>query len=187
MSYESPDEGTEMMKRLRSVCLVHFVGAMMLGVGLVSCAPPVPAVSPDSPVVSDRPAPIATGQSLPIGATLKVKDQMIELEVAETTEQQAIGLMYRTSLAADRGMLFPFTPARSVGFWMKNVSINLDMVFLYRERVVAIASNVPPCQKDPCPIYGAQGLMVDQVIELRGGRAAELGIRVDDRLMVEYR
>ena len=121
------------------------------------------------------------GQMLPISAQTEIGGQIIQLEVAVTQQQQALGLMYRTELADNRGMLFPFAPARPVGFWMKNVSISLDMIFLFQGSVVAIAADVPPCPAAPCPTYGPEDRhIVDQVIELRGGRAAELGIQVGD-------
>jgi hypothetical protein len=124
------------------------------------------------------------GQSLPVSARFNVADQTIQLEVARTPEQQSMGLMYRPKLEANRGMLFPFNPARRVTFWMKNVVIDLDMVFLHNGKVVAIANRVPPCKTDPCPVYGPDAL-VDQVIELQGGRAASLGIQPGDRLVIQ--
>ncbi|KGF73715.1 hypothetical protein DO97_12935 [Neosynechococcus sphagnicola sy1] len=127
----------------------------------------------------------ALGQTLPITAQTQVGNQIIRLEVAQTPEQKSLGLMYRSALAADQGMLFPFEPAQVVNFWMRNVSISLDMVFLYQGQVKAIAANVPPCQQPSCPTYGPSGL-VDQVVELRGGRAAELGLQVGDRLPIEF-
>jgi len=68
---------------------------------------------------------------------------------------------------------------------MKNTKIPLDMVFLKDGEVKAIEANVPPCTTDPCPSYGPQ-TSIDQVIELRGGRAAELGLRVGDRVSVKF-
>ena len=124
-------------------------------------------------------------QVLPISALAEIGGQIIQLEVAETRRQQALGLMYRTELANDRGMLFPFDPPRRVSFWMMNVSISLDMVFLFQGAVVAIAADVPPCTAEPCEFYGPEGRqLVDQVIELRGGRAAELGIQVGDVITI---
>jgi uncharacterized protein len=123
-------------------------------------------------------------QSLPITAQMQVGNQVIRLEVAKTPEQQAIGLMNRTELARDRGMVFPFSPARPVSFWMKNTLIPLDMIFVHKGKVVAVIDNVPPCKADPCPSYGVSQALVDQVIELRAGRAAELGIKPGDPLRV---
>lgn len=126
-----------------------------------------------------------TGQKLPIGATVNIDGQILELEVAKTPEQQRIGLMYRQSVPDNRGMMFVFDELRPVRFWMKNVSIPLDMIFLANGKVKAVISDVPPCNVDPCPSYGPDAL-INQVIELGGGRAAELGIKEGDRLEVEW-
>ena len=103
------------------------------------------------------------------------------MEVAKTPEEQATGLMFRTELPDDRGMLFPIAPARNVRFWMRNVLIELDMVFLREGVVLAIIPNVPPCFSETCPNYGPD-VPVDGVIELRGGRAAQLGVKIGDRI-----
>ncbi|MBW4647526.1 MAG: DUF192 domain-containing protein [Kastovskya adunca ATA6-11-RM4] len=132
-------------------------------------------------------APISSAQSLPITAQAKMGGKTIALEVARTLQQQSIGLMYRDSVADSRGMLFPFDPPRPVNFWMKNVKIPLDMVFLRDGEIKAIAADVPPCKAEPCKTYGpGQSVEIDQVIELRGGRAAELGLSVGDRVQVNF-
>lgn len=159
---------------------------LILGFALLSCSasPPVKSESKASPLVKQEPR-ISQGEQLPIGAKTTIGGQAIALEVAKTPEQQMLGLMYRTSLPDNRGMLFTFSPPRSVRFWMKNVSLNLDMIFLKQGTVVAIFSNVPPCNIEPCPTYGPAGT-IDQVIELRGGRSQELGLKVGDRLTVKF-
>ena len=125
------------------------------------------------------------GQVLPVTATVVLGGETINLEVAETPRQQALGLMYRTSLADDRGMLFPFDPPRPVRFWMKNCFISLDMLFIRDGAIRAIISDVPPCTAEPCPTYGPD-VPVDTVIELRAGRAAELGLEAGDRLEIRF-
>jgi uncharacterized protein len=127
------------------------------------------------------------GQELPITATAQIGKQIIQLEVAQTPQQQAMGLMYRKRLADNRGMLFPFQPPQPVKFWMQNTVIPLDMIFLYQGNVKAVIANVPPCQESPCPTYGPDNVVIDQVIELRGGRAKELGVSAGDRLNVQHR
>lgn len=131
---------------------------------------------------------IDSGQLLPISVNTIMGDralaepsQRIGLEVAKTPEEQATGLMFRTELPDDRGMLFPIAPARNVRFWMRNVLIELDMVFLREGVVLAIIPNVPPCFSETCPNYGPD-VPVDGVIELRGGRAAQLGVKIGDRI-----
>ncbi|MGD1918907.1 MAG: DUF192 domain-containing protein [Pleurocapsa sp.] len=127
---------------------------------------------------------IQQGQMLPITAIAEIGEATIKLEVAQTPEQQAIGLMFRKSLADDRGMLFPFEFERNARFWMKNVPISLDIIFLNGDSIVGIAANVPGCKSDPCPVYGPDAL-VDKVVELRGGRAEELGIKIDDKVYIK--
>lgn len=55
--------------------------------------------------------------------TVTVNDKALTVEVARTIEEQRKGLMFRTELAADRGMVFVFTPVRPVAMWMKNTSL----------------------------------------------------------------
>ncbi|ACK66318.1 protein of unknown function DUF192 [Rippkaea orientalis PCC 8801] len=147
------------------------------------------SIESSSNSVAKNPTAIAQiqGQKLPIEAQVKIGEQVIDLEVAKTPEQQRMGLMYRPSLEDNQGMVFPFDPPQPVRFWMKNVSIPLDMIFLFKGEVKAIESNVPPCTTARCPTYGPSiETEIDQVIELRGGRAEELGIKPGDRLTVEF-
>ncbi|MEM6255023.1 MAG: DUF192 domain-containing protein [Cyanobacteria bacterium P01_D01_bin.156] len=125
------------------------------------------------------------GQVLPITAQATIAGEPFDLEVARTSAEQQLGLMHRNVLPDNRGMLFPFSPARPVAFWMKNVPVGLDMVFLYQGQVQGIAE-APPCTADPCPTYGPGRLLVDNVIELRIGRSAELGLEPGDRVEITY-
>ena len=168
------------------------LGIAGLLAGLVACAP-TPAE--DSPPAAPMAAPTTTqsssgfgftqsGQMLPITARTVLGGKTINLEVAQTPDQQSMGLMFRPALPDDRGMLFPFKPARPVSFWMRNVPVALDMVFLYRGQIVSVSSEVPPCTTPTCPTYGP-GSNVDQVIELRAGLAAELGLKPKDVVKIE--
>jgi len=133
----------------------------------------------DSPITLNGP-----GQLLPITAIAEIKGERFDLEVAQTPDQQALGLMFRSALPDNRGMLFPFSSPRRTRFWMKDVPVPLDMVFLRNEKVVAIAPEAPPCPAEPCPTYGPDDQLVDQVLELRSGRAAELGLETGDMVTV---
>lgn len=138
--------------------------------------------SPTMQVVSAK----RQGQKLPVTAQVTVGDTTIDLEVARTEEQRRIGLMYRRSLEKNRGMLFLFDSPRTVRFWMKNTLIPLDMIFLRDGQVEKVVTAAPPCQQSRCPTYGMEKTAVDQVIELRAGRAEALGIQAGDRLTVEF-
>lgn len=162
------------------------------GIWLLSCSLPVQSASslqPKNSAITQSIAditPTQQGQKLPLSARFTARGQTILLEVARTDREQSTGLMYRTSLAANRGMLFVFSPARPASFWMKNTLIPLDMVFMSNGVVKYISANVPPCKVTDCPGYGPQSqIPIDNVIELRAGRAAELKIKVGDRLTIE--
>jgi uncharacterized membrane protein (UPF0127 family) len=127
---------------------------------------------------------ISQGQNLPISAKLLINQEIIELEVAQTPQQQQIGLMYRDVLPANRGMLFPFNPPQTVSFWMKNVSIPLDMIFI-SQGVIKHIVTASPCNLEPCPLYSSN-VSIDQVIELAGNRTKELGIEVGDKITIEF-
>jgi uncharacterized protein len=161
------------------------------GILLLSCSLPVQSALPlpkNSAITRSRAdlQPTQPGQKLPLTARFTTQGQTILLEVARTAAEQSTGLMYRTSLAANRGMLFVFSPARPASFWMKNTLIPLDMVFMSNGVVKYISANVPPCKVADCPGYGPPSqIPIDNVIELRAGRAAELKIKVGDRLKID--
>lgn len=95
------------------------------------------------------------------------------VEVARTPDQQAQGLMNRTSLPADGGMLFPFATPKFASFWMKNTFIPLDMIFIRADGGIdRIAENTIPESLEPV----VSGGEVAAVLELAGGTAARLGI-----------
>ena len=160
----------------------------LFGIGIsiffLGCSPTLPIKNNDI-FANQSPKTITSGQLLPVSARVRIADRAIELEVAKTVEQQDVGLMYRTSLPDDRGMLFEFKSAREVNFWMKNCKISLDMIFLRDGVVKEIELYAPPCTTDPCPTYGPD-TAVDRVIELRGGRAAELGVKMGDHIKIEF-
>ncbi|MDZ8109850.1 MAG: DUF192 domain-containing protein [Nostoc sp. DedQUE12a] len=160
--------------------------SILLGIFLMGCSDPTTAIPSTTTSGSPTPAPQSLGQKLPISAKAIVPNgTTIQLEVAKTPQQQAMGLMYRPALPDDRGMLFPFPSAQPVSFWMKNVPVSLDMVFLQNGVVKYIQPAAPPCASEPCPTYGPNTL-IDKVIELRSGRAAELNLKVGDVIKIEF-
>ena len=92
------------------------------------------------------------------------------------TQQQERGLMFRRALGPDRGMVFPYNPPRNVAFWMRNTLIPLDMIFIRADRTIARIATAKPLDETPVP----SGEPIGAVLEVAGGRAAELGIRQGD-------
>ncbi|WP_208979010.1 DUF192 domain-containing protein [Stappia stellulata] len=96
-----------------------------------------------------------------------------EVEIAETPQARARGLMYREALASDAGMLFDFQEEREVAFWMKNTLIPLDMIFIEASgRIAHIARETEPLSEELVPSRA----VVRFVLEVPGGTAARLGI-----------
>lgn len=148
---------------------------------------PVKTTTPATDQAKPESKPVIDpAQYLPITAIANIAGREIQLEVAATLQQQAQGLMFRPPLPDDRGMLFPFTPARPVSFWMKNTPSALDMIFLLNGRVQAIARNATMCVSDPCPIYPESGVIADNVIEVRAGLTQELGLKEDDQVIIKF-
>jgi uncharacterized membrane protein (UPF0127 family) len=109
---------------------------------------------------------------------------VVKLEVAASPQEIQRGLMYRTSIPEDNGMVFLFHPEKSVNFWMYHTLISLDMCFIRNGKIVKLCQDVPPCKsenKEECPLYPAGGeIVVSEVIELKGGYARRHGIKEGD-------
>jgi uncharacterized protein len=111
-------------------------------------------------------------------------DRRFCVELADTAEEQRQGLMFRTDLKPDGGMLFAPYPAAGTGpqeasFWMKNTPSPLDIIFIRADRTIArVAENTVPFSEEPV----SSGEPVAAVLEVPAGRAAALGIHEGDRV-----
>lgn len=104
---------------------------------------------------------------------------VFQTELANTPEAQARGLMFRTELGDFEGMIFPSERPAPRSFWMKNTPLSLDIIFIGVDgRISNIAANTEPYSLKSVLSVGA----ASAVLELRGGRAAELGIAAGDRV-----
>jgi uncharacterized membrane protein (UPF0127 family) len=119
-------------------------------------------------------------QDGPKAAAVVLQGHRVDVEIAADDASRAHGLMDRTSMPADHGMLFVFPDDMVRTFWMKDTLIPLDMLFLDAHRkIVTVLRDVPPCKADPCPVYPSTQ-PARYVLELNGGAAAKLGVRVGD-------
>ena len=118
--------------------------------------------------------------------TVSVRDSVhtFTVELAETEEQKACGLMGRPPLAADQGMLFDMRPANAAFFWMDNTPEPLDMLFVDTDgTIIHLEQNAVPLSRR---MRGTRK-PVAAVLELAGGSAARLGIGVGDRVSLPWR
>lgn len=119
-----------------------------------------------------------------IALTIQGKDGATKadftIELAETPEHRARGLMFRTELADNRGMLFDFKETRSVSMWMKNTPLSLDMIFTDdKGAILYIARDTVPFSEDIIN----PGMPVYAVLEVKAGTARRLGLEPGDRLV----
>jgi uncharacterized protein len=106
----------------------------------------------------------------------------VEAEVASTNAARARGLMFRHSLDEGAGMLFSFERPGRYGFWMKNVRIPLDIIWLdAKGRVVWVVERAEPCVTDPCPLY-VPDADASSVVEVIGGFAEKHGVAIGQRV-----
>lgn len=101
------------------------------------------------------------------------------IEIADSVEERARGLMFREAMAAGAGMIFVYPEPGPVAFWMKNTRIPLDMIFADENgQVLRVHDNAIP--GDLTPIDGGDGVLV--VLEINGGLAKRLGIEPGDAM-----
>ncbi len=111
--------------------------------------------------------------------------KVLQVEVMVNDQDRAMGLMFRSSLPLDRGMLSVFENEDFHGFWMKNCKFPIDMVWLdHAKRVVHVAEAVPPCKADPCPTYSPLR-RASYVVEMNAGQARREKVVVGSTLSFE--
>jgi len=109
-------------------------------------------------------------------------EHLINVEITETEEERAQGLMFRTHMPENSGMLFFYKTPREITMWMRNTYIPLDMVFIRKDGTVhRIEARTEPLSET---IIGSHGDTV-ACLELAGGEAARLGLKPGDK--VEHR
>lgn len=148
--------------------------ALLLSLLLVLPACSQSAQPSPTPAAQASVHPVSGLEIIPLTVTTPGgKAHSFRVEVARSPQEQARGLMFRTEMGADEGMLFPYDTPRVLSFWMKNTVLSLDIVFIGPDRrVINIAERAVPYSEDSVT-SDAPGVAV---LELNAGRARELGI-----------
>lgn len=155
------------------------ISALALGFALLACSPQQQAEATPSPAADATAHPVSGLRVVPLTVRSLNGEHAFRVEVAETPAEQARGLMFRTELAPDEGMIFPYDPPRQASFWMKNTPLPLDILYIGTDRRISnIAAMTTPYSLEPMPSVGAASL----VLEIPGGRAGELGIAPGDKV-----
>lgn len=111
---------------------------------------------------------------------------MLEVEVADEPAERSVGLMGRTSLPEDRGMVFLFDGPVSTSFWMKDTLIPLSIAFWTEDQRIVAILDMEPCEADPCPTYGP-GVPFVGAVEANQGWFERNGVRVGDGVELRSR
>jgi uncharacterized membrane protein (UPF0127 family) len=154
--------------------IVPGIVAILSGLAIPAAALPprsAPSTCQGQPVLTPlRPLTVRTARG----------DFRFLVEVADSEREREFGLMCRTSLAPDRGMLFDFGREQpEAAFWMRNTLIPLDIIYIRKDGVVrSIIRNARPLDETPRPAGGP----ILGVLELAGGRAAQIGLQPGDRV-----
>lgn len=104
---------------------------------------------------------------------------LVYVEVAQTPEQWELGLMFRESLAEDRGMVFIFFKPTECCFWMKNTLIPLSIAFFGKNGRIRRILDMEPCREDPCPVY-VPGVRYWGALEVNQGAFEKWGVSEGD-------
>ncbi len=114
---------------------------------------------------------------------LKINAQTLKVEIADEKAEQELGLMNRESLSEDKGMLFVYQTGIAPNFWMKNMLIPLDMIFISPDKTINhIEKNIPPCtekEAEQCPTYTSP-FPTQYILEVNAGYAEKYKLKEGD-------
>ncbi|MAS85487.1 MAG: hypothetical protein CL953_06450 [Erythrobacteraceae bacterium] len=157
-----------------------FAGALLLG-ALAACSPQTGTESGAAAASADTATnthPVSGLKVIPVTVETGDGQHVFRSEVAQSAAEQAKGLMFRTELGPDEGMIFP-RQGDVASFWMKNTPLPLDIIFVGKDRrIINIAAQTTPYSLESVSALGP----TSAVFEIPGGRAAELGIEPGDRV-----
>ena len=166
----------------------NWLVAGMAGIAaLTACSPgegaTARAQAPAAPTVATNTVhPVSGLQVIDLVVERGGKKLPFKVELAASPEAQARGLMFRTELGDNEGMLFPSDVPQPRSFWMKNTPLSLDIIFIGPDgRIANIAADTVPYSLDSVTSIGP----ASAVLELRAGRAKAMGIVAGDRVVYQ--
>ena len=116
------------------------------------------------------------------GPWVELKGKRFSVEIADDAAERERGLMFRTEMAADHGMLFIHDGEEPQSYWMKNTKIPLDIAYFDHAHKLVSVAHAPPCSLgDKCPPFPSEGPAM-YVLELNGGTVESMGLKPGDEL-----
>lgn len=120
---------------------------------------------------------------------VSLNNKQFVVELADTDQSRAMGLMYRQHMDNDEGMLFVFPDSQLRAFWMKNTLIALDILYFdQNKKLVSISENTPPCKNTTtrCPNYPSAG-PAKYVLEINAGLSKQYGFKTGDEITIKLK
>lgn len=153
--------------------------ALLFAMALAACSPqPAAEATPVAEAAAPSRHPVSGLAVIPLTVTSASGTHRFRVEVAATPAEQAKGMMFRTAMAPNEGMIFPNAQPQVRSFWMKNTVLPLDIIYIGPDRRVLNIVRGEPYSEVSLPSAGP----VVNVLEINAGRAEALGIKPGDRV-----
>ncbi len=182
-STQDPEESVSRLSSARKLLVVLAVGGVIFLLIYFLFLNDDGATS-SLPATTDTAEPqfVKEGELVFLDAATQDTLQQIDIEIATGSQEQQQGLMYRSAMNEDRGMLFPYTNAQPRAFYMKNTKISLDIMFADADgRIVTIHQGVMPYSEKSLPSEEP----AQYVVEVNAGFATRHGIEEGDLIAFE--
>ena len=160
---------------------------LVAALALVACngetaeATPEPTTAAGETAANDNVDPDSGLEVIDVTVTTDEGTHTFRTEVAATDQQKARGMMFRSEMAPDTAMLFPYAEPRDLGFWMRNTSLELDIIFIAEDGTIINIEAGEPYNEES--VFSEAPAIA--VLELLGGTSAELGIEPGDSVSWE--
>lgn len=143
-----------------------------MAMAVVACSTQAATEAAPAPAAEASVHPVSGLEIVPLTISQDGKEHVLLVEVARSREEWSRGLMFRTEMGADEGMIFVGRPGQSNSFWMRNTVIPLDIIFIGTDnRILNYYPMTTPYSLDSLPSAGP----TNAVLEINGGRLEELG------------
>lgn len=118
--------------------------------------------------------------------TITINNHTFELSVADSQKEREVGLSETRSLPENQGMIFMFEKPDYYSFWMKNMTIPIDIIYINKDKIVTIHKNAqPPMSQIESPIIYSPTQLSDKVLEIQAGLSEKYNFKKDDKVKIE--
>jgi uncharacterized protein len=157
----------------------YLTGLFIVSILLAGCTETI-----DTSIVEKQTDRVSTAHS---GTACFDNGNCVQLELAQTAEARRLGLMYRSAMPHNVGMLFVFPQQGKHGFWMKNTPLPLDIIWMNEnQEIVEIVANAQPCPKEGnCHIWTPRAEAL-WVLEVNAGLVKENNVELSQSIALHY-